>query len=114
MIAFVLDDIFFAKDLNKLYWLPFLVVILYAAQGVFSYLHYYQMNYIGLRTVTRMRDELFQHLQRQPATLFAWQGLRHGVAQRGHFLEQQRLTLAQGDEVAMVFVLIHGGKIKND
>jgi len=66
----VLDDVFFAKNLSMLYLLPPLVVILYAAKGGLSFLHYYQMHYIGLRTVTTMRDELFRHLQRQSQAFF--------------------------------------------
>ena len=66
----VLDDIFFAKDLSKLYWLPLLVVILYAGKGGLAFVHYYQMHYIGLRTITKMRDDLFRHLQHQSQAFF--------------------------------------------
>ncbi len=66
----VLDDIFVAKNLDMLYKLPFLIVLIYFVQGTCSFLHYYQMNYIGQTTVTRLRDELFSHLQRQPLAFF--------------------------------------------
>ncbi|MEW6660579.1 MAG: lipid A export permease/ATP-binding protein MsbA [Thermodesulfobacteriota bacterium] len=66
----VLDDIFFAKRVNMLYLLPPLVVILYFVKGVMTYTHQYQMSYIGNGTVNRLRDELFEHIQRQPLSFF--------------------------------------------
>ncbi len=65
-----LDDVFIQKNLKMLYLLPPLLVALYAAKGGLSFLHTYQMHYIGLRIITRMRDQLFRHLQRQPHGFF--------------------------------------------
>ena len=70
MVKPVLDDIFFAKQENMLYWLSGLVVVLYLVKGFLSYTHNYQMSYIGNATVTRLRDELFAALQRQPLSFF--------------------------------------------
>jgi ATP-binding cassette, subfamily B, bacterial MsbA len=70
MVKPVLDDVFFAKRENMLYWLSFLVVVLYLVKGFLSYTHNYQMSYIGNATVTRLRDELFASLQRQPLAFF--------------------------------------------
>ena len=65
-----LDDVFFKKNLQMLYLLPPLLVVLYAAKGGLSFFHTYQMHYIGLRIITRLRNELFRHLQRQPHAFF--------------------------------------------
>lgn len=65
-----LDDVFFKKNLRMLYVLPPLLVALYAAKGSLSFFHTYQMHYIGLRIVTRLRDQLFRHLQQQPHAFF--------------------------------------------
>ena len=65
-----LDDVFFQKNLKMLYVLPPLLVALYAAKGGLSFLHTYQMHYIGLHIITNMRDQLFRHLQRQPHGFF--------------------------------------------
>jgi ATP-binding cassette, subfamily B, bacterial MsbA len=70
MVKPVLDDVFFAKRENMLYLLPPLVVLLYLVKGFLSYTHNYQMSYIGNATVTRLRDELFASLQRQPLSFF--------------------------------------------
>ncbi len=66
----VLDDVFFGKNLTMLYILPPLVVLLYAVKGALTFTHNYQMSYIGVSTTTRLRDELFQHLQRQPHSFY--------------------------------------------
>jgi subfamily B ATP-binding cassette protein MsbA len=65
-----LDDVFFKKNLEMLYVLPPLLVVLYAAKGGLSFFHTYQMHYIGLRIVTLLRDKLFRHLQAQPHAFF--------------------------------------------
>ena len=70
MVKPVLDDVFFAKQENMLYLLSLLVVVLYLVKGVLSYTHNYQMSYIGNATVTRLRDELFASIQRQPLSFF--------------------------------------------
>ena len=66
----VLDDVFFGKKEHMLYLLPPLVVLLYLVKGTLSYTHNYQMSYIGNSIVTRLRDQLFGALQRQPLAFF--------------------------------------------
>ena len=66
----VLDDVFFARRLNMLYLLPPLIILLYLVKGALAYAHRYHMSFIGNGIVTRMRDELFCSLQRQPLAFF--------------------------------------------
>ncbi len=66
----VLDDVFFGQKEQMLYLLPPLIVFLYAAKGVMSYTHNYQMSYIGNATVTTLRDQLFAAITRQPLSFF--------------------------------------------
>jgi len=66
----VLDDVFFGKKEHMLYLLPPLVVLLYLVKGCLAYTHNYQMSYIGNSIVTRLRDQLFASLQRQPLSFF--------------------------------------------
>jgi subfamily B ATP-binding cassette protein MsbA len=66
----VLDDVFFGQKVNMLYFLPPLIVFLYAIKGFLSYTHNYQMSYIGNATVTTLRDQLFASLTRQPLSFF--------------------------------------------
>ena len=70
MVKPVLDDVFFAKRENMLYLLSLMVVALYLVKGFLSFTHNFQMSYIGNATVTRLRDELFASIQRQPLSFF--------------------------------------------
>jgi len=70
MVKPVLDDVFFAKQANMLLPLAGIVVVLYLVKGFLSYTHNFQMSYIGNATVTRLRDELFASIQRQPLSFF--------------------------------------------
>jgi len=65
-----LDEVFFAKNLRMLYLLPWLVVLLYFFKESLTFFQHYQMQFIGQSTVTRLRDELFSHLQRQSLSFF--------------------------------------------
>jgi subfamily B ATP-binding cassette protein MsbA len=66
----VLDDVFFGQKEHMLYLLPPLVVALYLAKGLLAYVHHYFMSYIGIATISQMRDELFVSLERQPLSYF--------------------------------------------
>jgi subfamily B ATP-binding cassette protein MsbA len=66
----VLDDVFFAQRLHMLYLLPPLIILLYLVKGALAYAHQYFMSFIGNGIVTRLRDELFSSLQRQPLAFF--------------------------------------------
>lgn len=66
----VLDNVLASKDLRMLYVVPPLVVVLCVVQGFFSFLHQYQMNYVGLHAVSRIREELFDRLQHQSLAFF--------------------------------------------
>ena len=70
MVKPVLDEVFLARHLRMLYLLPPLVVLLYLAKGALAYFHHYQMSYIGISTITRLRDELFASLERQSLAFF--------------------------------------------
>lgn len=66
----VLDEVFVHQKVHMLYILPPVIVLLYLVKGALSFLHTYQMNYIGFTTTARMREEIFTHLQRQPHSFF--------------------------------------------
>jgi subfamily B ATP-binding cassette protein MsbA len=66
----VLDEVFLARRMHMLYLLPPLIVLLYLVKGALAYAHQYLMSYIGYGTVTRLRQELFSSLHRQPMAFF--------------------------------------------
>jgi subfamily B ATP-binding cassette protein MsbA len=66
----VLDKIFFDKNAEMLFILPFGVVLIYLFKGVFEYLQAYLMGYVGQKVVYDIRNVVFRALQRQPLSFF--------------------------------------------
>ncbi len=53
------------------YWVPFIVVAVFASRGIFEYLSNYFMANVGLRAVMKLRNELFAHLARLSMAFYA-------------------------------------------
>jgi subfamily B ATP-binding cassette protein MsbA len=66
----VLDKIFFEKNADMLYIIPFGVILLYLVKGVFEYLQAYLMGFVGQKVVNDIRNLVFSALQRQPLSYF--------------------------------------------
>jgi len=66
----VLDDVFFAKRLEMVYLLPWVVVALYLLKGVCTFVHNYLMTYIGFGIINTFRDETFVSIERQSMGFF--------------------------------------------
>src|SRR5512139_1893566 len=62
----VLDQIFFEKNAAMLAIIPFGIIFLYLAKGVFDYLQAYLMGFVGQRVITDIRSLVFTSLQQQP------------------------------------------------
>ncbi|PPK58669.1 ABC transporter ATP-binding protein [Malaciobacter marinus] len=57
----LLDEIFIAKDLDLLYTIPALVILLYFAKGFGKYIQSYYISYIGQDIIRKIRDKLLGH-----------------------------------------------------
>jgi len=66
----VMDKIFFEKNGRLLVLIPFGVVLLYLARGVFDYLQAYLMGFVGQKIITDIRNLVFKRLQLQPLAFF--------------------------------------------
>jgi ATP-binding cassette, subfamily B, bacterial MsbA len=66
----VLDKIFFEKNADMLYIIPFGVVLIYLFKGIFEFLQAYLMGYVGQKVVNDIRNLVFSSLQRQPLSYF--------------------------------------------
>ncbi len=62
----VLDDIFINKDMQMLIIVPLALLAISLFKGGFTYAQAYLMNYVGLRVVADVRDQLYEHLIRLP------------------------------------------------
>jgi subfamily B ATP-binding cassette protein MsbA len=59
----VLDEIFFQKDLQKLTFLPLVIVILFALKGLFGYGQAFLMASVGQRVIADLRERIYNHMQ---------------------------------------------------
>jgi ATP-binding cassette, subfamily B, bacterial MsbA len=66
----VLDQIFFEKNAAMLAIIPFGIIFLYLAKGVFDYLQAYLMGFVGQRVITDIRALVFSRLQQQPLSFY--------------------------------------------
>jgi len=62
----VLDNIFINKDMQMLLVLPLVLLAISLFKGAFTYAQAYLMNYVGLRVVADVRDELYAHIIKLP------------------------------------------------
>ena len=66
----VMDKIFFEKNGTLLILIPFGVMLLYLAKGIFDYLQAYLMGFVGQKIITDIRNLVFKRLQMQPLAFF--------------------------------------------
>jgi len=66
----VLDDIFLGKKYDALMWLPLAIIGAFFLKGAANYIQTILMNYIGLRVITNLRNQLYDQIQRQSLAFF--------------------------------------------
>src|SRR5574344_2011249 len=66
----LLDDIFINKNVDMLYIMPIIVVILYAAKGFGGYIQAYFISFIGQDNTRNVRDKLFSHVLKLDLVFF--------------------------------------------
>jgi len=62
LLKHILDDIFGARDENKLWFLVAAILIFATVRSIFGFLHNYLANTVGLRIIRDLRDELGRKL----------------------------------------------------
>jgi subfamily B ATP-binding cassette protein MsbA len=65
-----MDDIFLNRDAVTLKWIPVAVILIYLLKGLGNYGQTIIMSYIGQRVVTDLRNQLYNHILRQPLSFF--------------------------------------------
>lgn len=65
-----LDEIFLKRNVQMLYWIPMAVIIIYFLKGSCSYGQTLLMNFIGLRIIADLRNQLYRKIQMQSLSFF--------------------------------------------
>ena len=66
----VLDDIFLEKKMGMLKLLPVAIILIYIVKGSAGYAQSYIMRSVGQRLITRLRYELYEHINRMSMSFF--------------------------------------------
>ena len=66
-----LDDIFLKRDAQALVWIPLLVIVIYLLKGLCSFGQTVLMNFIGLRIIADLRNQLYRKIQEQSLAFFS-------------------------------------------
>ncbi|MCG2776157.1 MAG: ABC transporter permease, partial [Desulfobacterales bacterium] len=66
----VLDDIFLAKNMTMLKLLPLAVVLVYLIKGLAEYAQACIMKSVGEKIITRLRYELYEHINSMSMSFF--------------------------------------------
>ena len=66
----VLDDIFLAKNMSMLKLLPLVIILVYLVKGAAEYFQSCIMKSVGERIITKLRYELYEHINRMSMSFF--------------------------------------------
>jgi subfamily B ATP-binding cassette protein MsbA len=66
----VLDDIFLGKKMSMLKLLPPLIILVYLVKGSAGYAQSWVMRSVGQRIITKLRYELYEHINRMSMSFF--------------------------------------------
>ena len=70
LVQRVIDDVFAQKDKTSLFYLPFLIIGVFAFRGFVNFGDNYLTDYVGLRIINDVRDGLNRHLQSLSLSFF--------------------------------------------
>ncbi len=66
----IFDDVFARKDQGALYYLPFVIIAVFAFRGFMNFGQSFLTEYVGLRIITDVRNAINCHLQFLPLSFF--------------------------------------------
>ncbi len=76
----VFDDIFLSKKATMLILLPIAIVIAYALKGLCDFWQNYLVHYVGSRVITKLRDQLYRHIQTLSLSYFTNNSTGHIIS----------------------------------
>ena len=70
LVRSVFDDIFAAKNVVMLYWLPVVILLAFLVRGFANYGNQYFTEWVAQRVITDLRDEMNRRVQDLPLSYF--------------------------------------------
>ncbi len=71
LVQWMMDDVFVQKNVTMLKYLPVAIVGIFVARGALNFGQSYLSEYVGLRIVQDVRNQLTRHLQFMPLSFFS-------------------------------------------
>ena len=105
----MLDNLFIERDRQTIFWMPIAIVAIFAVRSVAIYLTDYGMAYIGRGVVQQLRQRVFDHYLRLPASYFDAESSGHQIARVTYSAEQvaqastEALKISVVDSLSVVF-----------
>ncbi|MEO7064937.1 MAG: ABC transporter transmembrane domain-containing protein, partial [Dokdonella sp.] len=98
----MLDNLFIARDPDSIFWMPILIVTIFFLRSFAIYVADYGTAYIGRGVVQTLRQQVFDHYLRLPATFFDRESTGHQIARITYSSEQVAQASTEAVKIAVV------------
>jgi subfamily B ATP-binding cassette protein MsbA len=98
----MLDNLFIARDPVSIYWMPIIIIAIFSVRSVATYVTDYGTAYIGRGVVQQLRQQVFDHYLRLPASFFDNESSGHQIARITYSAEQVAQASTEAVKVAVV------------
>lgn len=98
----MLDNLFIARDPDSIFWMPILIITIFFLRSLAIYVADYGTAYIGRGVVQTLRQQVFDHYLRLPATFFDRESTGHQIARITYSSEQVAQASTDAVKIAIV------------
>ena len=108
----MLDNLFIERDAASIFWMPIIIIAIFFVRSIATYVTDYGTAYIGRGVVQQLRQKVFDHYLRLPASFFDRESSGHQIARITYSSEQvahastDALKVAVVDGLSVVFYVI--------
>jgi subfamily B ATP-binding cassette protein MsbA len=108
----MLDNLFIERDPASIFWMPIIIIAIFFVRSIATYVTDYGTAYIGRGVVQQLRQKVFDHYLRLPASFFDRESSGHQIARITYSSEQvahastDALKVAVVDGLSVVFYVI--------
>ena len=102
----MLDNLFVARDKGTIFWMPIIIISIFAARSLAIYMTDYGTAYIGRGVVQQLRQQVFDHYLRLPASFFDSESSGHQIARITYSAEQVAQATTEAVKIAVVDGLV--------
>jgi subfamily B ATP-binding cassette protein MsbA len=98
----MLDELFTARNKTAIFWMPVIIISLFFVRSVGMYITDFGIAFIGRGVVQRLRQQVFDHYLRLPATFFDREPSGQQISRITYSSEQVAQASADALKVAVV------------